>query len=220
MSNEGISGPKELEDEVFLGYFETEGDGNERPKPAPRRIARMYAGEGRDRLIPAPKRVARLLTENREAMPTRRVAGAGQKLESEIGRSEVKSGKKAAIAEVRGFHIPLSTDSQGRDLLFIPPGSDGFSMKSKFNIHEKPGVPIKLVDARRSRAREGADASRAPNTPPQYQAAEKIWYCAGPDFQRGRSRFCTYNNEFDAGVVLSSFTDRGSFGALKHSRQP
>ena len=39
-----------------------------------------------------------------------------------------KSGKEVALAFVRGSRIPLSTDSQGRDLLLIPPGSDGSSM--------------------------------------------------------------------------------------------
>ena len=33
-SIEGIAGREELEDEVFLGYFATDGDGNERPMVA------------------------------------------------------------------------------------------------------------------------------------------------------------------------------------------
>ena len=42
-SIEGISGPEELEDEVFLGYFSVDYDGNKRPIPAPRQLIRMPA---------------------------------------------------------------------------------------------------------------------------------------------------------------------------------
>ena len=55
------------------------------------------------------------------------------------------------------------------------------------------------------------------NTLPQQLNAEDAWNQARPEFQQSQTRFRTYGNTFDAGVVLSSFTDRGSFGALKHS---
>ena len=42
-----------------------------------------------------------------------------------MGGQEFKDGSKM----VRGPRISLSTDSQGRDLLLIPPGSDGFGMQ-------------------------------------------------------------------------------------------
>ena len=48
-----------------------------------------------------------------------------------------KSGKEDAISGVRGFRILLSTDSQGRDLLLIPPGSDGSSTPIKFSTQVK-----------------------------------------------------------------------------------
>ena len=44
-----------------------------------------------------------------------------------------KSGKEVGLAEVRGLGISLFTDSQGRDLLLILPGSDGFSTPSTFS---------------------------------------------------------------------------------------
>ena len=42
-SIEKISGPEELEDEVFLGYFAVDNEGKKRPIPAPRRLVQMPA---------------------------------------------------------------------------------------------------------------------------------------------------------------------------------
>ena len=61
------------------------------------------------------------------------VRDSGSRIENEIS----KSGKKDAIADVRCFRIPLSTNSHGRDLLLIPPGSDGFGMP---NVNSTPNL--------------------------------------------------------------------------------
>ena len=88
---------------------------------------------------------------------------------------KIGKGKEDVIVDVRGFRIPLSTDSQRRVLSLIPPGSDGFSAPN-------------VLDN---------------NTPPLYSPAEvDWWYQAGPEFQHGSTRFRTYNNPFEAGVVL------------------
>ena len=46
--------------------------------------------------------------------------------------------------------------------------------------------------------------------------AEDAWNRAGPEFQQNQTRFRTYDNTFDAGVVLPSFVGPGPFCAHKH----
>ena len=101
-----------------------------------------------------------------------------------------KSGKEVVLAEVRGIRISLSTDSQGRDLSLIPPESDGFSMQEIVN---------------------------KVNTLPQQSNAEEAWNQAGPEFQKNQTRFRTYGNTFDVGVVLPSSIGPGLFCAHKHT---
>ena len=101
-SIERVSDPEEMEDEVFMGYFAVNGDGNERPITAPRR------------LIGRP-------TANQEIIGT---------TDTEVAQSS-RSGTNEGVSksgEVRGFRISLSTDSKGRNLPLIPPGSDRSSM--------------------------------------------------------------------------------------------
>ena len=171
---------------MFLWYFVVDNDGNKRPIPAPRRLVRMPAAN------------------SEWAGATN--SGAVQSSESENGKEREKSGKEVALGfqgfhisafifSVRGFHVSLSTDSQGRDLLLIPPGSNGFSTQRKSSSHE-------MVN----------DIS----TLPQYQKAEGAWNRAGPKFQQSQTRFRSYNNTFDAGVVLPSFIGPGPFCADRH----
>ena len=124
---------------------------------------------------------------------------------SATGSAEPKTGKEVVLAEVRRHRISLSTDSQGRDLLLIPPGYDGHSMSNWF------GTPNTINTLPQQK-------SNVPNTLPQYQNAEEPWYQAGPEFQQGQTRFRSYGNTFDAGVVLPSFTDQRPFCAIKHSK--
>ena len=100
---------------------------------------------------------------------------------------ESKTGKEVVFAEVRRHRISLSNDSQGRVMPLIPPGYDGHSMLSTLN------------------------------TLPQYQSIEEAWHQAGPEFQQGQTRFRTYNNDFDAGVVLPEYVGPRPLGAPMHA---
>ena len=82
------------------------------PIPAPRRLVRTPAVSGNGAAV-----------SNAETRSSR----------SAIGNAEQKTGKEVILAEVRGQRIPLSTDSHGRDLLLIPPGSDGFNPQEMVN---------------------------------------------------------------------------------------
>ena len=174
-SIEGISDVEELEDDVFLGYFTVDSDGKKRPIPAPRRLVRTSAA-------------------NKEE-----AASVGVTKGSSEGN---KSGKEVELVEVRGIRISLSTDSQGRDLSFIPPGSDGFSPL------------IKSSTLNEFRMQEMVDEG---NTLPQQSKAEEAWNQAGPGFRQNQTRFRTYGNTFDAGVVLTEFTGPRPFCAHKHT---
>ena len=116
-------------------------------------------------------------TANQEMIGTTETE-VSQSLSSEVVKEVSKSGKETIIAEVRGFRILLSTDSQGRDLPLIPLGSDGFSIQNLSGIRDQM------------------------HTLPQSQHAEDDWYKVGPEFQHGQARFCTYDISFYAGVVL------------------
>ena len=54
------------------------------------------------------------------------------------------------------------------------------------------------------------------NTLPQQLNAEDAWNQALPEFQQSQTRFRTYGNTFDAGVVLPNFIGPGPFCAHKH----
>lgn len=70
---------------------------------------------------------------------------------------------------------------------------------------------------KRSNIAKVSSMSKSTTTLPQ-QLPMKGWYLVvGLEFQQGRTRFRTYNNLFDAGVVLPRFIDQGSFHALKHN---
>ena len=58
--------------------------------------------------------------------------------------------------------------------------------------------------------------SYAPYTLPQYQSTEEAWLHAGPEFQQGQTRFRTYGNEFDAGVVLPEYVGPRPLSAPTH----
>ena len=55
------------------------------------------------------------------------------------------------------------------------------------------------------------------STLPQYQSTEEAWYHAGPEFQQGQTRFRTYGNDFDAGVVLPEYVGPRPLGAPMHT---
>ena len=123
----------------------------------------------------------------------RRGAQAGHEAEAvaQDSKSETsKSGKEVALALVRGSRIPLSSDSQGRDLSLIPPGSDGFSSLNKLNSLSEFSMQG-MVDK--------------VNTLPQHSTAKEAWNQVGPEFQRCQTRFRTYGNTFDAGFVLPDY---------------
>ena len=115
-SIENLSGPEDSEDEEFLGYYAVDPDGKKRPIPAPRRLVRMLAanGNGTD-ASSAVTRSSSSATEN----------------------AEPKTGKEVVLAEVRRHLISLSTDSQGRDLLLIPPGHAKCEQYAEFEQHGK-----------------------------------------------------------------------------------
>ena len=222
-SIEEISDPEKLKDEVFLGYFATNDDGIERPVSAPRRIIGRPVDERKTTDL-QPDRGAVVIAQDNSGVrpafslmdqnitlgslvgipPRRRrrarsiveVGEAVQNPNDEADTVSLKSGKESAIAEVRGFRISLSTDSQGRYLSLIPPGSDGLSTPNMFSMTN---------DSDRKKA------------PPQSQAAEGDWYKAGPEFQQGQTRFRMYGNPFDAGVVLPHYTGPRPPYAVRHN---
>ena len=89
-----------------------------------------------------------------------------QSSRSETNEGMSKSGKNAAITEVRGFRISLSTDSQGGDLPLIPPGSDGSSTQKEVSVQKLSSTQDKMY------------------TLPQGQPAEEDWNKVGPEFQQ------------------------------------
>ena len=104
--------------------------------------------------------------------------------------ADQKTGKEIVHAEVRRHRISLSNDSQGRDLSLIPPGFDGHSMLKS--------LPQQI-------------------TLPQIQSTEEAWHRAGPEFRQGQTRFRTYGNTFDAGVVLPDYTGPRPSVAFMHT---
>ena len=83
--------------------------------------------------------------------------------------AEPKTGKEVVLAEVQRHCISLSNDSQGRDLLLIPPGSDGHSMPNRVSMQSE----INTLPQQKSNVL---------NTLPQYQSAEEAWYRAVQSF--------------------------------------
>ena len=51
-SIENLSGPEDLEDEEFQGYYAVDPDGKKRPIPAPRRLVRMPEASGNGTDVP------------------------------------------------------------------------------------------------------------------------------------------------------------------------
>ena len=54
------------------------------------------------------------------------------------------------------------------------------------------------------------------DTLPQHQSTKEAWYHAGPEFQQGQTRFRTYGNDFDAGVVLPEYIGPRPLNASMH----
>ena len=54
-------------------------------------------------------------------------------------------------------------------------------------------------------------------TLPQHHSTDEAWHRAGPEFQQGETRFRTYGNQFDAGVVLPDYMGPGPTVALTHT---
>ena len=77
--------------------------------------------------------------------------------------------------------------------MLIPPGSDVSSTLDMSSMQNRSNVQG-VID-----------------TLPQSQSAEEHWYRAGPEFQHEQTRFLTYDNTFDAGVVLQRFTGPGPY---------
>ena len=176
-SIEVLSGREGSEDEEFLGYYTVGPDGKRRPIPAPRRLVRMPAATGIE-------------------------AGAAsaviQSSSSAIENAEPKTGKEVVFAEVRRHHISLSDDSQGRDLSLIPPGSDGHSTLNTHSMLNRGNMSNTLPQLSTLPQQE----SGVLNTLPQCQSTEEAWYQTGPEFRQGQTRFRSYGNTFEAGVVL------------------
>ena len=55
------------------------------------------------------------------------------------------------------------------------------------------------------------------NTLPHNQSTEEAWNQAGPEFRQGQTRFRTYGNTFDAGVVLPDCLGPRPFCAHMHA---
>ena len=182
-SIETLSGHENSEDEEFLGYYAVDLNGKKRPIPAPRRLVRTPAANG----------------NGADAS-----SAATQSSISATESVEPKTVKEVVLAEVRGIRISLSTDSQGRDLLLIPPGSDRYSTPNRF------GTPSEMNTLPQQK-------SKVLNTLPQYQNAEGAWHQAGPEFRQGQTRFRIYGNTFDAGVVRLDYIGPRPFSALVHT---
>ena len=101
-----------------------------------RSVPGYFSENGNKRLIPTPRRLIGRPTANQEMIGTTE-AEVSQSLSSEVVKEVSKSGKETIIAEVRGFRILLSTDSQGRDLPLIPLGSDGFCIQNLSGIRDQ-----------------------------------------------------------------------------------
>ena len=55
------------------------------------------------------------------------------------------------------------------------------------------------------------------NTLPQHQSTEEAWHQAGPEFRQGQTRFHTYGNDFDTGVVLPDYIGPRPLDAPMHT---
>ena len=188
-SIEILSGHEDSGSEEFLGYYKVGPDGKRRPIPAPRRLARMPAVNG---------------TEAEAS------SAVTQSLSPAVQPVEPKTGKEVVFAEVRRHRISLSDDSQGRFVSLIPPEYDGQSMQSMPNtLPQQPTLPQQVMIPQLG--------SHMFNTLPQYQSAEEAWYRIGPKFQRGQTRFRTYGNGFDVGVVLPDYVGPRPLSAPTHN---
>ena len=145
--------------------------------------------------------MARMPASNEEGAGATEL-GVAVSSEKGIESEKVKSGKEVALALVRGSRIPLSTDSQGRNLLIIPPRSDGFSPLNKSSMLNEFSVQITVDKV---------------NMLPQQLRIEEVWDQAGPEFQQIHTCLRTYGNTFDAGVVLPRFTGPRPFCAHMHT---